>query len=82
MDYGIMMDSNDKIAKAREFCEKVRALANEYDLPFFVVTDGASSTHNNGCEAVRIARENHIKWEEENGFNPSEDWTSEIKENI
>ena len=28
-------------------------LAEKYDLPFFVVTDGASSTSNNGCEAVR-----------------------------
>lgn len=57
------MDNNIKMAKAREFCEKVRILANECNLPFFIVTDGASSTHNNGCEAVRIARDNHIKWE-------------------
>lgn len=69
------MDNNIKIAKAREFCEKVRILANEYNLPFFIVTDGASSTHNNGCEAVKIARDNHIKWEKENGFDPDENWT-------
>lgn len=68
---------NNKIAKAREFCEKVRILANEYDLPFFIVTDGASSAHNNGCEAVKIARDNHIKWEKENGFVPNEDWLNE-----
>ncbi len=71
------MNNNVKIVKAREFCEKVRNLANEYDLPFFIVTDGASSTHNNGCEAVKIARDNHIKWEKENGFDPDEDWTAD-----
>lgn len=70
------MDNSNKIAKAREFCEKVRILANEYDLPFFIVTDGASSTNNNGCEAVKIARDNHIKWEKENGFDPDEDWST------
>lgn len=75
-------ENNIKIIKAREFCEKVRLLANEYDLPFFVVTDGASSTHNNGCEAVKIARDNHIKWEKENGFNPDEDWTNKKHERI
>lgn len=49
------MKDNMNITKAREFCEKVRILANEYDLPFFIVTIGASSTHNNGCDAVKIA---------------------------
>lgn len=66
----------ENINMAREFCEKVRNLAEEYNLPFFVVTDGASATSNNGCEAVRNARENHIKWEREKGFNPDEDWSS------
>lgn len=69
------MKEDTQLTKAREFCEKVRILANEYDLPFFIVTDGASSISNNGCEAVKIARENHIKWEKENGFDPDEDWT-------
>lgn len=68
---------DNKVEKAREFCEKVRILAKEYDLPFFVVTDGASSTNNNCCEAVRVARDNHIKWEKENGFDPYEDWSKE-----
>lgn len=66
----------ENINKAREFCEKVRELAKEYSLPFFIVTEGASATSNNGCEAVRNARENHIKWEKEKGFNPYEDWSS------
>lgn len=66
---------NEKEKKAREFCIKVRNLAEQYDLPFFLVTDGASVTHNNGCEAVRIARENHTKWERENGLDPNEDWS-------
>ena len=39
----------DKIKKARMFCNEVKELAKKYDLPFFVVTDGASATCNNGC---------------------------------
>ncbi len=62
--------------KARKFCEEVRKLAKEYDLPFFVVTDGASTTDNNGCEAVRNARLCHIKWEKSKEFDPDEDWTN------
>ena len=66
-----------KIEKARNFCKDVKKLAQKYDLPFFVVTDGASATSNNGCEAVRIARENHIKRELEKGFDPNENWNEE-----
>ena len=51
----------EDINKARDFCKEVKELAHKYELPFFVVTDGASATSNNGCEAVRNARENHIK---------------------
>ncbi len=69
------MENNINIKKAREFCEKVKILAKEYNLPFFIVTDGASATDNVNCEAVRIARENHVKWEKANGFNPNEDWS-------
>lgn len=74
---GIEMKDELKILKAREFCRKVRKLADEADLPFFVVTDGASATKNNGCLAVKCARDNHIKWEKDNGFNPDEDWSNE-----
>jgi hypothetical protein len=66
---------NEKKAKARKFCEEVKELAKKYNLPFFVVTDGASITSNNGCEAVKNARSSHIKWEKENGFDPDEDWS-------
>lgn len=65
---------DEKTIKAREFCSKVKELANEFDLPFFVVTDGASATSNNGCEAVRHARDAHIEWEKENNYDPYEDW--------
>lgn len=71
------MNDNKKQEKAREFCSKVRMLAAEYDLPFFVVTDGASATVNNGCEAVKNARLNHIKWEMEHKYDPYEDWNKE-----
>lgn len=69
----------DNKEKAREFCLKVKKLAKEYDLPFFVVTDGASATSNNNCSAVKNARDAHIKWEQENGYDPFEDWTKNRK---
>ncbi len=65
----------EKIEKARKFCEEVRNLAKKYNLPFFVVTDGASATHTDNCEAVKNARENHKKWELEHQFDPDEDWS-------
>lgn len=69
----------EKLNNARKFCAEVKELAAKYNVPFFVVTDGASATNNFGCEAVRVARENHKKWEEENGFDPNEDWSKEEK---
>lgn len=71
------MTKEEKLERARKFCKEVKCLAKEYDLPFFLVTDGASVTSNNNCEAVRVARENHIEWEKEHGFNPEEDWSRE-----
>lgn len=66
-----------KRENARMFCAEVKELAKKYDVPFFVVTDGASAISNNGCLAVKNARDNHIKWEEEHGFDPYEDWSTE-----
>ncbi len=57
------MDCENKKKLAREFCYKVKVLAEKYNLPFFVVTDGASATSNNSCDAVKNARDNHIEWE-------------------
>ncbi len=70
----------DNKEKAREFVSKVRELAAEYNLPFFIVTDGASATSNNGCEAVKVARDNHIKYELSKGYDPYEDWSKEKSE--
>ena len=67
------MTKEERLERARKFCKEVKLLAKEYDLPFFLVTDGASITSNNNCEAVRVAR----KWEKEHGFNPNEDWSRE-----
>ena len=66
---------NDKLKKARKFCIEVKELAKKYDLPFFVVTDGASATNNTNCEAVKNARDNHKLWEEKHKFDPKEDWS-------
>jgi hypothetical protein len=46
------MENNIKIEKARRFCEEVKKLARDYNLPFFLVTDGASSIDK------RLAEEN------------------------
>lgn len=68
------LKDNTKTIKARKFVEDVRKLADEYNLPFFVVTDGASATSNNNCSAVKNARDCHIEWEKKNGHDPYEDW--------
>lgn len=60
--------------KARQFCYEVGELAKKYGLPVFVVTDGASLTRNNDCEAVRVHRELQIQWEIKNDYDPDEDW--------
>lgn len=70
------LENNKKIELARQFCQDVKKIAQKYNLPFFFVTDGASVTSNNGCIAVKNARDNHIKWEKENGFNPYDDWNT------
>lgn len=67
--------SYNNLDNARKFCLEVKALAQKYNLPFFVVTDGASATSNNGCEAVKNARDHHIEWEKKNGYDPYEDWS-------
>ena len=67
------------VEKARELCSKVAELAKEYNLPFFFVTEGASITRNNGCDAVRNAREAQIEWEKNNGADPDEDWIKDKK---
>lgn len=64
------------IDKSKEFLKEVKLLANKYNLDFFIVTEGASIyslTKNN--EAIKNARNKHIEWEQENGFNPYEDWS-------
>lgn len=67
----------EKLKNAREFCGEVKKLAEKRKLSFFVVTEGASATSNQNCEAVRNAREKHIEWELQNGFDPYEDWQEE-----
>lgn len=52
----------------QDFIREVRILAKKYNLPFFIITDGASAIDNNGCEAVKIARRNHIAWELQNNI--------------
>ena len=63
------------LTKAQEFCQKVKELAAKYDLPFFIVTDGASATQNSDCPAVANARQAHIEWEKQHGIDPNHDWS-------
>lgn len=67
------------LAKARQFCADVRTLAAKKNLPFFVVTNGASAYSNDGNEAVRHARDMHIEWEKTHGEDPNEDWSSQME---
>jgi hypothetical protein len=72
------MNIDNKTLKARKFCLEVRELADKYNLPFFVVTDGASAISNNNCDAVRNARMCQEKWEKEHNIDSSEDWSKEL----
>ena len=63
--------------EAREFISEVLKMAKDRGLNCFVVSDGASGITNNGNDAVRNARECHINWEREHGYDPDEDWSKE-----
>ena len=69
---------NKKLNNARELCAKIKELADQYGLPVFAVTDGASICSNNGNAAIKNARDAHIEWEKENGFSPKHDWSKGI----
>ena len=62
------------LTKAQEFCQEVKKLAKKYDMPFFVVTEGASAIQNRDCEAVAHARKAHTEWEKEHGIDPDHSW--------
>lgn len=64
---------------AREFVYKVGQLAKKYNANYFIVTDGASGIHNNGNPAVKNARDAQVKWENDNGGDPDEDWSNDFK---
>ena len=64
-----------KTLKARQFVAAVQALAGKYELPFFVVTDGASGISDNGCDAVAYARRAHVEWERTHGIDPDHNWS-------
>ena len=54
------------------FVSDVMKMAKTRHLNVFVITDGASGISNNGNQAVRNAREAHVKWEVEHGLDPNE----------
>lgn len=63
--------------KAREFLNRVRQLALEYDLDFFIVTEGASAISSRGTPAVEHARRCHEEWERQHNIDPEHDWNKE-----
>lgn len=71
---------DEKILKARQFVSEVIELAKKYELPFFIVTDGASAINNTNCNAVEYARKAHIEWEEKYGIDSEHDWANDITE--
>ena len=54
---GIYSPKKDNIA--RQFYKDVEKLGKKYGLSYFFVTEGVSITRNNGCDAVKVAREHH-----------------------
>ena len=69
------MKNASKELKSREFLMRVKKLSEEYKVPFFCVTDGASMTCNQDCDAITHARLAHVDWERQHGFDPDEDWS-------
>jgi len=69
---------DEQTLKARQFVSEVQALARKFDLPYFIVTNGASAISNNGCEAIDHARQAHVEWEKRNGIDPNHDWSKDI----
>jgi len=62
------------LTKAQQFCLEVKKLAQQYRLPVFVVTEGASATINKDCEAVHYARQSHIQWEKAHRIDSDHSW--------
>jgi len=69
---------DDKTLKARQFVREVKELAQKYELPFFIVTDGASAIDNTSCEPIEHAQKSHIEWEIKHGIDPHHDWKDDI----
>ena len=69
---------DEKTLSARQFISEIQELAVKYNLPYFVVTDGASAYSSNGCDAVDRARAAHVDWETANGIDPHHDWSGDI----
>lgn len=67
---------------AKEFVSFILNMAKENGLNVFVVTDGASGISNVGNPAVKNAREAHIKWEQQYGFDPDEDWADKVMPSV
>ncbi len=61
---------------ARKFIQDVQKIAKKYDANYYIVTDGASATNNNGNPAVKVARDAVAEWERKNGFDDKEDWSN------
>ena len=70
--------ADEQTLKARQFVSEVQKLAEKYDLPYFIVTNGASAISNNACEAVECARMAHIEWEKQKGIDPYHGWSNDV----
>lgn len=66
--------------EARRFIKYVERVAKRYDANYFIVSDGASATHNDNNEAIRYCRNALKEWESKNGYNPDEDWNNNIND--
>lgn len=78
----VITETCKDIETARKFVWDVSKLAKKYNANYFIVTDGASGTSNNGNPAVKHARDCQIEWEKKHGFDPDEDWSDTMKESV
>lgn len=75
-----ILEACKDVATARRFCEDVKKLGKKYNANFYLVTDGASVTSNDGNPAVKVARDAVANWERNNGFDDKEDWSNNPKD--
>ena len=68
------LKKENDIIKAKLFCKDVEQLSKKYKLEYFFVTEGASKSKIQKCDAVKQAKADHIIWADKNKKNIYDKW--------